>query len=370
MAIGLTAKIAPLNDAFTGMVDADQIVGGGAAGVLPDATMPDLTGEVTTVAGAVATTIANDAVAYAKMQNVSATDKVLGRATAGAGDVEEIACTSFARSILDDTDEATFKATVNLEANTDFYAPAGTDVAITDGGTGQSTAQLGINALTAVSAATNEHVLTKDTATGNAIFKAGGAGGTPTAITVADTTDTTSFIALFESATGDLGPKTDAGATYNATTGMATFTGITAPHTGDTNLTTSPGSDHTASGVKITLAANENQAFGDACYIASDGQAQLGDADAIATSVVCVMCCDATISANATGNYLLLGIARDDTWAWTVGGVIYLSTTGTTGNTLTQTQPSGTADIIQIAGIATHADRMLFSPQLKTIEHV
>ena len=56
-----------------------------------------------------------------------------------------------------------------------------TDLAIADGGTGQSTAQLAINALTAVSAATNEHVLTKDTATGNAIFKAptasaGGAG--------------------------------------------------------------------------------------------------------------------------------------------------------------------------------------------------
>ena len=32
-------------------------------------------------------TLANDAVTYAKMQNVSATDKVLGRSTAGAGNV-------------------------------------------------------------------------------------------------------------------------------------------------------------------------------------------------------------------------------------------------------------------------------------------
>jgi len=37
--------------------------------------------------------IDDDAITYAKMQNVSATDKVLGRASAGAGDVEEIACT-------------------------------------------------------------------------------------------------------------------------------------------------------------------------------------------------------------------------------------------------------------------------------------
>jgi hypothetical protein len=44
-------------------------------------------------------------------------------------------------------------------------------VIIAQGGTGQTTAQLAINALTAVSAATNEYILTKDTTTGNAIFK-------------------------------------------------------------------------------------------------------------------------------------------------------------------------------------------------------
>lgn len=82
---------------------------------------PNHSGDVTSVADG-AQTIANDAVTYAKMQNVSATDKVLGRSTAGAGDVEEIACTAFARSILDDANEATFKATVNLEIGTDVQA--------------------------------------------------------------------------------------------------------------------------------------------------------------------------------------------------------------------------------------------------------
>ena len=42
---------------------------------------------------------------------------------------------------------------------------------IAHGGTGQSTAQAAIDALSAVGAATNEHVLTKDTGTGNAIWK-------------------------------------------------------------------------------------------------------------------------------------------------------------------------------------------------------
>jgi hypothetical protein len=45
-------------------------------------------------------TIDNGAVTYAKMQNVSATDRLLGRATAGAGAVEEIGCTALGRSII------------------------------------------------------------------------------------------------------------------------------------------------------------------------------------------------------------------------------------------------------------------------------
>ena len=53
-----------------------------------------LTGDVTAAAGNNATTIANDAVTYAKMQNVSAADRLLGRDTAGAGDLEELTLTS------------------------------------------------------------------------------------------------------------------------------------------------------------------------------------------------------------------------------------------------------------------------------------
>lgn len=58
--------------------------------------------------------IANDAVTYAKIQNVSATDRLLGRSTAGAGDVEEIVCTSAGRALLDDVDAAAQRATLGL----------------------------------------------------------------------------------------------------------------------------------------------------------------------------------------------------------------------------------------------------------------
>lgn len=50
-----------------------------------------LTGDVTAAANSNATTIPNDTVTYAKMQNVSAASRLLGRGSAaGAGDVEEI----------------------------------------------------------------------------------------------------------------------------------------------------------------------------------------------------------------------------------------------------------------------------------------
>ncbi len=51
---------------------------------------------------------------YAKLQNVSATDKVLGRASAGAGVVEEIACTSAGRALIDDADAAAQRTTLGL----------------------------------------------------------------------------------------------------------------------------------------------------------------------------------------------------------------------------------------------------------------
>jgi len=135
-------------------------------------------------------------------------------------------------------------------------------------------------------------------------------------------------------------------------------------------LTAAPGADHTVSGTIIQLVAAQTQAIGDVCYIASTGKAYLAKADAIANANAVVMVADASIATDATGNYLVLGIARDDTWTWTVGGLVYLSTTGTTGNTLTQTAPSGANNVIQVLGVATHADRMLFKPSLVQVEHV
>jgi hypothetical protein len=58
--------------------------------------------------------IDNDSVTYAKIQNVSATDKLLGRSSAGAGDIEEITCTAAGRALLDDADAAAQRTTLGL----------------------------------------------------------------------------------------------------------------------------------------------------------------------------------------------------------------------------------------------------------------
>lgn len=91
---------------------------GGGGGDLSDGDY----GDITVSGTATVFTIDNDVVTYAKMQNVSATDRVLGRSTAGAGDVEEITFTSFARQLADDTSFSAMRTTLGLAIGSDVLA--------------------------------------------------------------------------------------------------------------------------------------------------------------------------------------------------------------------------------------------------------
>lgn len=113
---GFTNELA--QDAIGAMVDSSLVY----VDATPLLTRAALTGDVTAAQGSNATTIANDAVTYAKMQNVSATDKILGRSTAGAGDVEEIACTAAGRALIDDADATAQRATLGLVIGTNVQA--------------------------------------------------------------------------------------------------------------------------------------------------------------------------------------------------------------------------------------------------------
>lgn len=66
--------------------------------------------------------IDNAAVTYAKMQDVSATNRLLGRSTAGAGDVEEIVCTAAGRALIDDADASAQRTTLGLAIGSDVQA--------------------------------------------------------------------------------------------------------------------------------------------------------------------------------------------------------------------------------------------------------
>lgn len=74
--------------------------------------------------------ITNSAVTYAKIQNVSATNMLLGRVTAGAGVVEEIACTAAGRTLIAGADATAQRASLGLGT---LATQAASAVAITGG---------------------------------------------------------------------------------------------------------------------------------------------------------------------------------------------------------------------------------------------
>jgi hypothetical protein len=81
--------------------------------------------------------------------------------------------------------------------------------------------------LKAVDSPNDEECVTYEATVGD--FEYQSCGGIPTQITVADTTDATSFVGLFESATGDLAPKTDGGLLYDASNGTLSSTILNTP---------------------------------------------------------------------------------------------------------------------------------------------
>lgn len=85
-----------------------------AGSLLTTSQFPALLGHVTTTAGSLTTTIADGTITYSQIQNISATDKLLGRSTAGAGIIQEITCTVAGRSLIAGTDASAQRTTLGL----------------------------------------------------------------------------------------------------------------------------------------------------------------------------------------------------------------------------------------------------------------
>ena len=127
-----------------------------------------------------------------------------------------------------------------------------------------------------------------------------------------------------------------------------------------------PAADNSAGTQSIFDSAivGESVAFPNLLYLKSDGKWWKADADAAASMPGLRMALESK-TADQACSMLVAGRVRDDDWNWTVGGMIYASTT--TG-ALTQTAPSGSADIVQIVGIAYHADKIIFNPSMTFLE--
>ena len=124
-------------------------------------------------------------------------------------------------------------------------------------------------------------------------------------------------------------------------TGTATLGTVSLTEAGSVDISTPllPTTDHTATGLTAQmLAGGTIAAFQTVCIHTTTGEVVISDADAIGTMPV-IGIAPAAISDTATGTILLQGFIRDDTWNWTLGGILYAS--GTSGAT-TQTAPSGT----------------------------
>jgi len=134
------------------------------------------------------------------------------------------------------------------------------------------------------------------------------------------------------------------------------------------HLKSPPTSDLTYSGIILTATVDTNaEGIGAPLYMAADGHLDTADADANTTSP-----CVALALETGTGSKKILvhGVLRVDAWNWTIGpgdaSLIYVSTTV---GTLTQTQPSGTDDVIQPVGWALSADMIYFSPSMMYLTH-
>lgn len=134
-------------------------------------------------------------------------------------------------------------------------------------------------------------------------------------------------------------------------------------------MTMEPASDDTGNGLIITATVDSNSTgIGCPLYLAADGHYDEADADTVATAPAVAMALE---TGTGSKKILLLGVIRNDGWAFTTGpgslSLVYLSATV---GTVTQTQPAAKDNVVQVLGFALSDDVLFFNPQLVVVEHV
>lgn len=263
---------------------------------------------------------------------------------------------AFGASIIDDADEATFKATVNLEIGVDVQA-YDADLTTWAGLTPSANAQSLVTAANYAamrtlldleagtdfySIAATDSAIDADVATHAALTATHGVSGA-----IVGTTDTQT-----------LSSKTLTAPIINAAT-----------LTGNLNFAAVPATDHTANGITISaFNLGATITIMDLVYLGSSSKWLLADADAASTAgtVLLGICLDGGVDTDTT-TVVTQGLVRDDTWNWTPGAVLYVSTTP---GAITATAPTGTDDVVRVVGHAVTADVIYFNPSPSHITHV
>lgn len=127
-------------------------------------------------------------------------------------------------------------------------------------------------------------------------------------------------------------------------------------------------SNQTWSGLTAVLQAGEIITRTELVYVKNDGKMWLAQANAAATMPAIAMACPATIAADAWGEFLLVGMYREDSLlTFGLGNMLYVSDTvaGAFDNVL----PDDTGEQVQVLGkclITTHI--IYFHPSLELVE--
>lgn len=125
-----------------------------------------------------------------------------------------------------------------------------------------------------------------------------------------------------------------------------------------------PATDETGYGIIETVTVDTNAVGkGAVLCLASDGHYDEADADAIATMKGLVLALD---TSTGTKQVLRYGKFRKDSWNWTPGDIIYVSTTQ---GVLTNAVPTGADDVIKAVGVALTDDMIFFNPTETYITH-
>ncbi len=122
-------------------------------------------------------------------------------------------------------------------------------------------------------------------------------------------------------------------------------------------------------GFTATFTAGENVTIGELCYFKpGDSKMWQADGDALATTTGLLSIATTTISADASGVFLLWGFIRDDgIFNYTAGDELYISLTP---GIPTATIPPAAGDFVRLVGNAITADVIMFNPSNDILERV